>query len=606
MKMWMSIIRKQPYSSVKNVDEYYQKLIRPYSSVKNVDEYCQKLIQPYSSVKNVDEYQKLIPPYSSVNGNQYESISRTSNEAKLPFSLNIEENLYDTPSVALSKITTSICENSTFPTTNETSISQDDKSENGNDYDTLSITPVPDNSESATSEETLLSYNSKSDFDNTHDEVMELDSSNVSESPALLEISPSHSIEDIDVCDYDTISIAGEAAPQNSQTSELTMCYPSSESLLADNGYDRLPMIDDIASSNSNKISKNVLGDDYENFPSTDKFNKRYSCDLNSLIERDELENKSVDDIHYEDAFSTGNKPMPKYLSNQISENSPTCHYQKISQINVSVAISKVTEVVSCNCFLEYLDISDSYLSDMHIATLALALSKISTLKHLNLSCNKISLDDTAYKLSSVITNNLSLKSINLGDCCLQESGIIIIADALANITSLLTIDMSRNSITDNSIQSMAAAVRENLLLEQLNLGHCFQSTQDLTLTRNNKGINDILMPLTMLTCLKHLDLHSSYINEVASELLSVVIANNKSLSHLDLTDCKLPCMKLITIATKLQSTCALKFLSLSSNVIVNEAAYELAVAISKNFALEHLALSDCKLRRRKRFHRYC
>ena len=285
-------------------------------------------------------------------------------------------------------------------------------------------------------------------------------------------------------------------------------------------------------------------------------------------------------DIHYEDIFSTGDKPMPKYLS----------------KANVSVAISKITEVVTCNCFLEYLDISDCYLSDMHIATLALALSKTSTLKQLNLSFNKISFDDTAHKISSVITNNLSLKSINLSNCCLQENGIIIIAEALANITSLLSIDMSRNNITDNSIQSVAAAVRENLLL---NLGYCFQSTQDLTFTRNKKGINDILMPLTMLTCLKYLDLHSSYISELASELLSVVVANNKSLSHLDLTDCKLPSVKLITIATKLQSTCTLKFLSLSSNVIVNEAAYELAVAISKNFALEYLALSDCKLEER-------
>ena len=190
--------------------------------------------------------------------------------------------------MALSKVAPSIYEDPILPTTNETSISQDNKSENSDDYNIHSITA--DNSESVTSEETLLSHNSKSDFDNTHDEVIELGSSNVSESSALLEISPSNSIKDTDVCDYDNISIAGETALQHSQASKLTRCYTSSESLLADNDYDTVLMIDDIASSNSD----NVLGDEYENFPSTDKFNKRYSCDLNSLVERNELENESV------------------------------------------------------------------------------------------------------------------------------------------------------------------------------------------------------------------------------------------------------------------------------------------------------------------------
>ena len=548
----------------------------------------------YDTISMAD--QELIQPYSSNErseyANQYDSIPQATDEAIFSYDSNIDDyNLYDVVSIA----PTGIYKDPILPTTNETSISHDDKSENSDDYDTHSITAGI--SERTTSEETLLSYNSKSDFDNTHDEItdLELGSSNVSESS---EISPPHSIKDTDACDYDTISIADEIALQHTQASELTRCYTSSESLLPDYGYDTIPMIDDMTSNNSNERLENVSGDDYENLSSIDKFNMQYSCDQNSLIERNESDNESVDDIHYEDIFSTGDKPMPKYPCSKISEYLTIYHYQNISQTNVSIAISKITEVITCNCFLEYLDISDCNLSDLQIATIALALSKISTLKHLNLSNNKISSDDTAHKISSVITNNLSLKSINLGNCYLQEGGIVIIAEALANITSLLCIDMSRNNVTDNSIQSMAAAVRENLLLEQLKLGRCFQHTLDLT-TRNEEGIKEFLMPLTMLTCLKYLDLHSSYINEAASELLPVVIANNKSLSHLDLTDCQLPCMKLIAIAAKLKSTSTLKFLSLSSNVIVNEAAYEIAVAISNSFVLEYLALSDCELEER-------
>ena len=62
-------------------------------------------------------------------------------------------------------------------------------------------------------------------------------------------------------------------------------------------------------------------------------------------------------------------------------------------------------------------------------------------------------------------------------------------------------------------------------------------------------------MPLTMLICLKYLNLNSSYMNDVTSKLLPVVISSNKSLSHLDLTDCKVTNMGIIAVAKKLQAT---------------------------------------------------
>ena len=557
----------------------------------------------------VSERSVLKKPSSSSNtdGCDYDTI-----EEKLPYESNIDG--YDTISIAYGEImplcSSSIYEDPISPITDKTSISHNDKSKNSDDYNTrhsIMADVITEASQHCseftllqTATETPLSCNPESanvdDVDNIILVYDEITGCHIFEHSVLKGSSSSSSI---DSCDYDTFSSIPIETTNISDipaTNKLTKSYRSSESLLpGDNGYET---IDDMTNSNSNERLENTLIDDnYENLLSIDKSSTQFSYDQNSLIGNCELENESVD--VYEDTFSTDDKAIPKHLSSKISENSPTCHYQSPSLTNVSIAISKITEVITCNCFLEYLDISDCNLSDLQTATIALALSKISTLKHLNVSNNKISSDDTAHKISSVITNNLSLKSINLGNCYLQEGGIVIIAEALANITSLLCIDMSRNSITDNSIQSMAAAVRENLLLEKLNLGRCFQYTADMSFTRGKKGVEYILMPLTILTCLKYLDLHSSYISEVASELLPVVIASNKSLSHLDLTDCKLPHMKLIAIAKKLQSTCTLKFLSLSSNVIVNEAAYEIAVAISNNFVLQHLALSDCELEER-------
>ena len=509
----------------------------------------------------------------------------------------------DSESTAFGEImplcSSSIYEEPILPTTDETLISSDGKSENSDDYDTRhSITPeviteepqyidIPELTVLQTVRETSLSCKTE---DETVDNILlvydEITGHHVFEHSVLRGSSSSSSI---DSCDYDTYSIHSETINISDilTTKNLTNSYRSSESLLpGDNAYET---IDDMTHSNSNER----LVDDYKTSPSIDKISTQFSCNQNSLVGSYELENESA---AYEDNFSTDDKPISKHLSNKSSENLP---YQSSSQTNVSIAISKITEVITCNCFLEYLDISYCNLSDLQIADVASALSEKSTLKHLNLSYNEITTDKTALKISSVIINN-SLRNINLSNCHLQESGIIIIAEALANITSLISIDISENYIAGNSIDSVAAVVRENLLLEKLNLGYCFQYNADKSFTRNRKGVEYILMPLTMLTCLKYLDLHSSYVSEVASGLLPAVIASNELLSHLDLTDCKVPHMNLIAIAKKLQSTCTLKFLSLSSNVIVNEAAYELAVAIRKNnYVLEYLALSDCELEER-------
>ena len=90
-------------------------------------------------------------------------------------------------------------------------------------------------------------------------------------------------------------------------------------------------------------------------------------------------------------------------------------------------------------------------------------------------------------------------------------------------------------------------------------------------------------MSLATFKCMRCLNLRSCFINErSATELLPAVIANNNSLHHLDLTDCKLQEKGLISIAKILQRSIILKSLSLSSNIITDTAASEIALAVSR------------------------
>lgn len=129
----------------------------------------------------------------------------------------------------------------------------------------------------------------------------------------------------------------------------------------------------------------------------------------------------------------------------------------------------------------------------------------------------------------------------------MKDSGVIKIANVLAKIRTLLSIDLSDNNFADNSTYSVAAAFKENPLLEHLCLRKCYKYNVALMQETQEKGIGNIFTPF--ITYLRHLDLHSCHINDNAAESLAILIANNKSLSYLELTDCNLQDKGLIDIA---------------------------------------------------------
>ena len=68
--------------------------------------------------------------------------------------------------------------------------------------------------------------------------------------------------------------------------------------------------------------------------------------------------------------------------------------------------------------------------------------------------------DKTPIKLASVITYNTSLKHLYLHNCSLDDNGILIICDALTQLSSLVSFDINDNYITLKATE-MAAAVQQ-------------------------------------------------------------------------------------------------------------------------------------------------
>jgi len=82
-------------------------------------------------------------------------------------------------------------------------------------------------------------------------------------------------------------------------------------------------------------------------------------------------------------------------------------------------------------------------------------------------SHNEVS-DEAPIKLASVITYNTSLEHLYLHNCSLDDNGILIICDALTQLSSLVSFDINDNHIILNPTEMAAAVLFINTALNSI------------------------------------------------------------------------------------------------------------------------------------------
>ena len=211
-------------------------------------------------------------------------------------------------------------------------------------------------------------------------------------------------------------------------------------------------------------------------------------------------------------------------------------------------------------------------LSDTTIAVLN-SLKTIASLVVLHL--NNIHLPpDTCKVLVSVIFSNIGLEELHLSGSCSGE-GLLEVVQALQHITSLRSLDLSKNNMPNEVCNKLALAIRLNKHLERL----------DLHNNNLNSSAMVILNSINTLETLTMLDLSNNQINEEAGESLASIIMHNTELEDLYLIGNNLG-EGILEVAKALQHITSLTSLGLN---ISKEASAELALAIESNKYLEVL-----------------
>ena len=292
-------------------------------------------------------------------------------------------------------------------------------------------------------------------------------------------------------------------------------------------------------------------------------------------------------------------------------------------------AADEIVDVLLCNSELQLLDVSNNDLKVTGIAKILRNLQSVSVLtefsmlqdnvtivagtKTVKLSVDKLQLSGVinslcnvssfvtfkisnynisckmANAISSLLLNNLNLRTLVLNNTMLQTTEFVKIAEGLKNTSLLKVFDISCNNIDDQAADCIA-----NILSHNTNL-------QDLCLDGNKLGIEGTLPvviaeKLKSMETLTHLSLCNNNITHEASDDIAAVILKNTVLHTLILSYNNLQSIGAIKIAGSLQNTSCLRILNMSNNGISSEAASYIAAMLSCNSKLEELYLGENKL----------
>ena len=125
------------------------------------------------------------------------------------------------------------------------------------------------------------------------------------------------------------------------------------------------------------------------------------------------------------------------------------------------------------------------------VIKIAQSLSKLSTLKILYISGNKID-DRAADVLAAVILNNTKLDDLFLNDNVFQVGGIKI-AQALKNISSLTRLEFNNNGLPDSVAEDLAAAIVSNSGLSSIGImNNDFEASGVIAITQAMQRLKHI------------------------------------------------------------------------------------------------------------------
>ena len=246
------------------------------------------------------------------------------------------------------------------------------------------------------------------------------------------------------------------------------------------------------------------------------------------------------------------------------------------------VAKECVTAIISNNSSLESVQLQNNHFSTEELSQILQSLSKLSTLKVLNIKDNVIT-SKLADVITLVIKNNAELKELHI-NCDNLQQDMSKVTGVLNSLPKLKILDIIGGNVSEKMLNDLTTLIQSNCV-------------QNLRLVENNLKLRAgvLAQPISHITCLTVLNLSSNFISEEVANDLAGAITSNQSLKDLKLVDNCLKTRGTIIILQALSNLCKLKLLNLRRNQIggSQELVDAMTKVVSSNRKLETLCLGD-------------
>ena len=256
-----------------------------------------------------------------------------------------------------------------------------------------------------------------------------------------------------------------------------------------------------------------------------------------------------------------------------------------ISSNNITdEAADDIATAISCNIHLQELNLSGNNLQTSGITKIARNL-QISSLTKLYINHNNITYE-AADDIAAAISCMTKLQEFDVSGNNLKTTGVVKIVKVLKDITTLRKLYLSKVNITDEVADGIAAVISCNTAMEVLDVsGNNFKAVGAIKIGEN---LQHIYTPKTLII--------SNY-NNIAAHDVDAIISDNAGLQELYICRNNLQTTSARAIIKFVQSNDTLTKLHFADNNISDETARDIAIIVSVNTQLKELELSGNKLR---------
>ena len=235
------------------------------------------------------------------------------------------------------------------------------------------------------------------------------------------------------------------------------------------------------------------------------------------------------------------------------------------------------------NTTLLELDVSNCCIYKPDVEEIIEGLKVNKTLRSLNISGNRL-YDDGVMYFSECLQINCTLKKLNLSNSGIYTGKLI----GTGIIQSLQQLNISKNIITDEAMQTICNYLGKNNTLLKLGMSSC-------RITSN--GVAQMAAALKINSTLMKLDISCNQFGEVGVISIADSLQYNKTIQKLNLSATGMSSSGAAKIAEALYVNKTLEKLNLSHNILESDGVAAITECLKRNSTLKRLDVSACGIK---------